>query len=502
MGPPRSGKTSILRVLFGKLSPHDTSFLEPTTAPSGLVYPSPTPNSSKEALLRCRIIDLPGSPQFHRQFQPLITKLLSAAACVVFVIDASAESTWHDATTSLLQLLTAMDSLDIQRHVAVLLHKIDGEAYLGSEMTPQYTELRRGLLDALRANSIKLPVTFYVTSLFDVTIYESFSRIFQQIIPQTNLLGTLLDGFITACGIEKVFIVDTNSRLYLATDSTAPDVTLYQLLGDMLDLVFDIGFVYSPSQDYDEDENGEQAQIDNQNQRMGDISMAMNALNQFGASSLTQPLSFQQNGNNGEHGTGGPNGSGDGKEKDSESDFDSYASEIILQNNVHLFLRQLNSHLSLLFSLQPNEGVGSNPITNRKGTIEYNVTCLKQAISSLFNLNIHGVQNRPQLYNNLSSGASGSMNPGDYGINHYMGSYASQSAIANLKSSYYSHLAGGQSYIAAGSVLGGHSMIPQANNPNRLAHIAGSSRTPSNFAPDGQPQQNTGSMPNQQRGGR
>jgi hypothetical protein len=72
----------------------------------------------------------------------------------VFVIDATTDSTWAEANTSLLSLLSTMESLDIQRHVAVLLHKVDAETE--GDMSPQYTELRRGLLDSsvpTRSNS-------------------------------------------------------------------------------------------------------------------------------------------------------------------------------------------------------------------------------------------------------------------------------------------------------------------------------------------------------------
>eukprot|EP00461_Guttulinopsis_vulgaris_P007958 UN08008 len=68
LGPSRSGKTSIQRVVFGKLSPHETQFLEQTTQPCGIHYPANDPSTVKEALLKCRIIDLPGN--FFRQYSP------------------------------------------------------------------------------------------------------------------------------------------------------------------------------------------------------------------------------------------------------------------------------------------------------------------------------------------------------------------------------------------------------------------------------------------------
>jgi hypothetical protein len=81
---------------------------------------------------------------------------------------------------------------------------------------------------------------------------------------------------------------------------------------------------------------------------------------------------------------------------------------------------------SLLFSLRPGEANGTSKAINIKGVVEYNITCLKQAISQLFNLNIHGIQARPSL--NMGLGGAG-IGSSEYGIHHYMGSYASQSAM-------------------------------------------------------------------------
>merc|ERR1712050_178473 len=80
-GPNRGGKTSILKVVFQKMSPHETLFLEAT--PKAEVAPI-----ARNALVRFKVLDFPGSTVFDDSSDPM---LFSKTGVVVFVIDAQEE---------------------------------------------------------------------------------------------------------------------------------------------------------------------------------------------------------------------------------------------------------------------------------------------------------------------------------------------------------------------------------------------------------------------------
>ena len=44
--------------------------------------------------------------------------------------------------------------------------------------------------------------------------------------------------------MEKTFLFDVLSKIYIATDSSPVDVQLYELCSDMIDVVVDVSCIY------------------------------------------------------------------------------------------------------------------------------------------------------------------------------------------------------------------------------------------------------------------
>lgn len=105
-------------------------------------------------------------------------------------------------------------------------------------------EIQQQITDELE--EIKLPINphFHITSIYDHSIFESLSKIVQNLIPQLALLENLLDGLIASCGIEKAFLFDIVSKIYVATDSNPVDMQTYELCSDMIDVVIDVSCIY------------------------------------------------------------------------------------------------------------------------------------------------------------------------------------------------------------------------------------------------------------------
>ncbi len=66
----------------------------------------------------------------------------------------------------------------------------------------------------------------------------------QKLVAQLPTLESLLDVLLSNCRMEKVFLVDVLSKLYLATDSSPVDMATYELCSDMIDVILDVAAIY------------------------------------------------------------------------------------------------------------------------------------------------------------------------------------------------------------------------------------------------------------------
>lgn len=86
--------------------------------------------------------------------------------------------------------------------------------------------------------------SFHLTSIYDHSIFEAFSKVVQKLIPQLAALENLLDIFNQSSCVEKSFLFDVASKIYVATDSSPVDMMTYELCCDMIDVVLDISSIY------------------------------------------------------------------------------------------------------------------------------------------------------------------------------------------------------------------------------------------------------------------
>lgn len=59
-------------------------------------------------------------------------------------------------------------------------------------------------------------VNFFFTSIFDYSVFEAFSKVVQKILPCTNHICKLLNKLAEYCKMDKVFIFDINTKLFIA----------------------------------------------------------------------------------------------------------------------------------------------------------------------------------------------------------------------------------------------------------------------------------------------
>ncbi|CAO2580335.1 Ras-related GTP-binding protein D [Lemmus lemmus] len=238
MGLRRSGKSSIQKVVFHKMSPSETLFLESTNK----ICREDVSNSS---FVNFQIWDFPGQIDF---FDPTFDyeMIFRGTGALVFVIDS--QDDYMEALARLHLTVTRAYKVNTDINFEVFIHKVDGLSD-DHKIETQRDIHQRANDDLADAGLEKIHLSFYLTSIYDHSIFEAFSKVVQKLIPQLPTLENLLNIFISNSGIEKAFLFDVVSKIYIATDSAPVDMQTYELCCDMIDVVIDISCIYGLKED-------------------------------------------------------------------------------------------------------------------------------------------------------------------------------------------------------------------------------------------------------------
>jgi len=234
MGLKRSGKSSILKVVFQKMSPNETLFLESTSK----VVKNDISNS---LFVQLQIWDFPGQlDYFDEAADPEI--VFGGCGALIFVIDA--QDDYSQALNKLHHTVVKAYQINPNIQFEVFIHKVDGlsdDAKIDCQR-----DIQQQAQDELATSDAPSPIhlSFYLTSIYDHSIFEAFSKVIQRLIPQLPILENLLDSLVSNSQIEKAFLVDVISKIYVATDSSPVDMQTYELCSDMIDVVIDVSCIY------------------------------------------------------------------------------------------------------------------------------------------------------------------------------------------------------------------------------------------------------------------
>uniref|UniRef100_A0A6G1SNI5 Ras-related GTP-binding protein C n=1 Tax=Aceria tosichella TaxID=561515 RepID=A0A6G1SNI5_9ACAR len=233
MGLRRSGKSSIQKVVFHKLSPNETLLLESTNK---IVKD----DVSESSFVSFVIWDFPGQIDFS---DPTFDSkhIFGKCGALVFVIDAQDDYT--EAINKLHMTVVHAHKINPNITFEVFIHKVDGLSD-DSKIEAQSGINIRANEDLMFAGYENVRLSFYLTSIYDHTIFEAFSKVVQKLIKRQPTLGNLLNFFISNSGIEKAFLFDVVTKIYIATDYAPVDMQSYELCCDMIDVIIDISCIY------------------------------------------------------------------------------------------------------------------------------------------------------------------------------------------------------------------------------------------------------------------
>ncbi|KAG0415076.1 hypothetical protein HPB47_007762 [Ixodes persulcatus] len=206
-------------------------------ARSYLWAPKDTSNSS---FVRLDIWDIPGQVDFFDQVSDF-KNVFGGWGALVFVIDA--QDDYMEALQKLNKTVTMATKVNPEMKIEVFIHKVDGLSD-DHKIETQREIHQRASDDLADVGLDNVQLSFYLTSIYDHSIFEAFSKVLQKLIPELPTLENLLNIFISNSRIDKAFLFDVVTKMYIATDNSPVDMQSYELCCDMIDVVMDISGIY------------------------------------------------------------------------------------------------------------------------------------------------------------------------------------------------------------------------------------------------------------------
>ena len=240
----------------------------------------------------------------------------------MFVLDAQDED-YEDQIPLLVETIHHAYAIHAGLHFEVFLHKAEGGVFMSDDVRRERErDIQTRVSMDVAETCPDARLHFSLTSIYEHSIFEAFSKVIQKLVPQLPALQSLLNMLVSTCGVEKVFIFDIVSKLYLATDSSPVFMKMYETCADMIDVVLDISCIYGvpPVREEAEPE--------------GEVSLI----------------------------------------HDAES-----ASVIRLNSELVLYLREAGPYLAIVCLMKEES-------FSRRALIDYNITCFKQALQKAFRL--------------------------------------------------------------------------------------------------------------------
>jgi len=241
MGLKKSGKSSIQKVVFHKMSPNETLFLESTSKPS-------KNDISNSSFVQFQVWDFPGQLDFFDGSFDM-EMIFGGCGAIVYVIDALVhEREQTEALQKLQQTIQKAVQMNKKINFEVFIHKIDGVST--DQKQNLWNDIRRHVQEDIQDSSSErdVHIDYHLTSIYDHSIFEAFSKVIQKLVPQHATLEKLLNTLVSTCKLERALLVDVVSKICVAADSSQFEMQTYELCSDMIDVVIDISCIYGSAE--------------------------------------------------------------------------------------------------------------------------------------------------------------------------------------------------------------------------------------------------------------
>lgn len=349
MGLRKSGKSSIQKVVFEGMQPHDSASLATTVQPEKSTVHS-------NDFVNFEVWDFPGQ---NDPFDPSnasrydVNQLLENCGAIVYVLDC--RELIDDARARLLDTISAAYRYNPELCVEVFIHKVDAlsedhQADLLASLQRRVEEEAKQRLE----NVQPLRLNFNLTSIYDHSVFQAFSLVVQKLIKsKTPYITELLQMLNSNSNIDLSYLFLSYSKIYVAVDErNRLKSRTYDLCSDAIEVVVKMSRIYARRRE----SNSANSNRDGQ----GDTAHALAA-------------------SSGTHSSGADGGGGSAA--DSSSLYRGANAVIQLSNEDCIYVRELPSSLTLVLMMKQTD------LENR-ALIDRNVDIFYKAAYDIFTTNV------------------------------------------------------------------------------------------------------------------
>lgn len=188
-----------------------------------------------------QVWDFPGQFEYLESSFDL-EEIFGSHGALVWVIDA--QDDYLESVARLNRTILTVQQYYPNINIEVFIHKVDG---LSEEYrTDTFQDIVQLISDELSdAGYENAPVHYYLTSIYDYSVFEAFSKVIQKLIPNLSTLENLINTLSNNCGFEKSYLFDVLSKIYIASDTRPVDMSCYEMCSDYIDVIVDISELYS-----------------------------------------------------------------------------------------------------------------------------------------------------------------------------------------------------------------------------------------------------------------
>ncbi|KAF4123246.1 hypothetical protein GMORB2_6796, partial [Geosmithia morbida] len=212
-----------------------------TTAASAKGKPRLLLMGQRSSFMDFQVWDFPGQIDIFENPEFDMEAIFGEIGALIWVIDA--QDDYLEAVDRLNTTILCLQRTYPYINIEVFIHKVDGlsDDYKLDIQRDITIRIQDELSDHGCENA---PVTFHLTSIYNHSIFEAFSKVIQKLIPRLGTLESMLTNLCRTCRFEKAYLFDVLSKIYIATDSSPADMASYEICSDYIDVIIDMTEVY------------------------------------------------------------------------------------------------------------------------------------------------------------------------------------------------------------------------------------------------------------------
>ena len=238
MGMLSSGKTSIRKVVFQKISAHETRFNESTTKIE-------TNEVKKLGICKLNVTELPHNIMEKDKNNAI--EIIKKCSTLIYVINIS--DTKNSPFDYFNQNIIPNLPNNSPMLLSIFIHQIDSIKLLQSEFHKKHCDIKTKFSNILKDYK-NIEVKYYITSIYDYSLFETFSKIIQNTIPkqQSESILNLITNFSECCKFDKCYLFDIFYKICIADDFSPLEEQIYELCSDIIDVNFDLTNIYNENE--------------------------------------------------------------------------------------------------------------------------------------------------------------------------------------------------------------------------------------------------------------